>query len=86
MEYRERHEAQARFALANFAKALEVPEKWCCSGRCDDTNWGGADRLHIRWSGCPEFDEGEMIRLCELALATVKRLRNNRVALDKSGQ
>lgn len=43
-----------------FARALADPERWCISGRCDDTNWGGKDRLHDRSEGCPEFREQEI--------------------------
>lgn len=46
--------------IRNIKLALENPTKYCCSGRCEDTNWGGVDRLHLRWSGCPEFSRSEL--------------------------
>lgn len=45
---------------ARFEKALAEPEKWCISGGCKDTNWGGFDRLHLRSAACPPFDRLEV--------------------------
>lgn len=48
-------------AVYNFMQARWKPELFCCSGRCDNTNWGGKDRLHTRSASCPAFDEKELI-------------------------
>lgn len=45
---------------ARFVIAIVEREAWCISGRCDDTNWGGRDRLHTRGSGCPPFEYAEV--------------------------
>lgn len=48
-------------AVYYFMEAKQHPDLFCISGRCDDTNWGGKDRLHSRSSSCPEFSEAEII-------------------------
>lgn len=35
------------------------PTKYCRHPRCEDTNWGGKDRLHLRTKGpggCPPYE------------------------------
>lgn len=44
----------------NIQLALDNPAVYCCSGRCDDTNWGGVDRVHYRSADCPEFSQSEL--------------------------
>ncbi|QEM41517.1 hypothetical protein SEA_FORZA_47 [Gordonia phage Forza] len=42
-------------------QASLFPTKWCLSGKCKDTNWGGQDRLHIRdMIKCPPVDVKEL--------------------------
>lgn len=48
-------------AVYYFMEAKQHPDLFCISGRCDETNWGGRDRLHTRSESCPEFSEGEII-------------------------
>ena len=52
-----RHNVRATYY---FTVASHEPEKWCISGRCEDTNWGGRDRLHVRGASCPEFSPDEI--------------------------
>lgn len=47
-------------AVYNFTRAQEDPVKYCCSGRCAETNWGGKDRLHLRSATCPTFNSTEL--------------------------
>jgi hypothetical protein len=47
-------------AVHNFMAARQMPDILCVSGRCDDTNWGGKDRLHSRGPKCPEYDDREI--------------------------
>ena len=47
-------------SVKNIQMALDEPERYCCSGRCPDTNWGGVDRVHYRGSECPEFSKSEL--------------------------
>lgn len=52
-------ESEAR-SIRNIQLALDEPIKYCCSGRCDHTNWGGVDRVHTRGADCPEFRQSEL--------------------------
>jgi hypothetical protein len=63
-----------------FLRALNDPEQWCISGRCEDTNWGGRDRLHSRSEGCPPFDRREIEGYLERAK---KRLHERRIYSDR---
>jgi hypothetical protein len=36
-------------------RANNRPELWCIDCQCEDTNWGGAGRLHTRGPECPPF-------------------------------
>lgn len=47
-------------AIENCYIVLECPDKYCVSGKCDSTNWGGMDRLHLRGSDCPAFVYSEV--------------------------
>ena len=53
---------------ARFQQALDDPDTWCISGRCDDTNWGGRDRIHTRGPKCPPFDRREIEGYLEQAV------------------
>lgn len=59
-------------ATYNFMMARWKPEEYCCSGRCEDTNWGGKDRLHIRSENCPAHDDDELLGYLRAAGATPK--------------
>jgi hypothetical protein len=64
--------AQINRSMLNFHKALAYPDKWCCSGRCKDTNWGGHDRLHMRFDDCPAYDAAELMGYIEKGKALMK--------------
>lgn len=61
-------------ARENFQRALDDQMKWCISGDCSETNWGGSDRLHWRGEACPPANPAMLKRIierCERDLATL---------------
>lgn len=68
------HYAQA---IENLYMVLEEPDQYCMSGYCDDTSWGGMDRLHYRGRKCPEFSERE-------TRGDLERAKKSYEALDRA--
>ena len=68
----------------NIGQVNADPERWCLSGRCEHTNWGGNDRLHMRGEDCPPYNALEMSKLRNKASSVIVAVNQRWNALNDS--